>query len=70
MSKQGFSAKDRIRHATFGLGTISVVDELYTTVVFDEGGTRRFANAIVRFERSDAPAPAKPAASRKKSPKK
>lgn len=64
-NSEAFSVNDRIQHAVFGLGTISQMNSRHTTIVFDENGTRKFLAEIVRFERSDTPAPAKPARRKK-----
>lgn len=55
-----YSVNDRIHHAVFGLGTISQMNSRHTTITFDENGTRKFIAEMLRFERSDVPAPAKP----------
>jgi hypothetical protein len=57
----GFSAKDRIDHHVYGLGTIAEVNERHTTIVFDQAGTKKFMTSVVKLTHSDAPAPAKPA---------
>jgi hypothetical protein len=63
MSKsKTFAVNDRVSSPTFGPGTISRVDERYTTIDFDTGGTRKFVSSIVELEPSDSPMPAKPAA--------
>ena len=54
---QSFSAKDRIDHATYGLGTISEVNERYTTILFDDAGSKKFMTGMVKMVRSDTPAP-------------
>ena len=65
-----FAAKDRVNNPTFGPGTITQVDEQYTTIVFDEHGTKRFLTPMVRLERTDVPAPERPVrASKSKTPK-
>lgn len=61
-----FSVNDRVTNPTFGEGTIRGVDERYTTVEFDENGTRRFVTSLVKLERSDSqPPPPKPARTKK-----
>ncbi len=55
-----FSVSDRIINPTFGLGTIKHVDGRYTTIAFDDHGTRKFVTAMVRLEHSDIPAPQRP----------
>lgn len=66
---ESFSVNDRVRHAVFGLGTIREMSSRYTTIAFDEHGTRKFIAEMVRLEHSDSPAPAK-APRKAKSPKK
>ena len=56
-NKNGFGPKSRITHAVYGLGTVVAVSELYTTIQFDEAGTRRFVNSMVRLDSTDTPAP-------------
>jgi hypothetical protein len=58
--RETFAVNDRINSPLFGLGIISQVGEQYTTIAFDEGGTKRFLTSIVRLEHSDSPAPVKP----------
>jgi hypothetical protein len=59
-SPAAFQAKDRVNHKVFGKGTIDQVDSRYTTIVFDESGTRKFITDMVKLEPSDTPAPKKP----------
>ena len=54
-----YSAKDRIDHSVFGLGTIVEINERHTTIAFDESGTRKFVTSMVKLSPSDTPAPAK-----------
>lgn len=61
-----FSPNDRISHSVHGLGTISQVSEQYTTIAFDEAGTRKFLTRMVQLARSDTPTPPKPVRQRKK----
>jgi len=53
----GFSAKDRIDHAVFGLGTIIQIDSWRTTITFDDAGTKKFVTSMVQLSPSDTPAP-------------
>jgi hypothetical protein len=62
---QGFSVSDRVSSATYGQGTITQVDEKYTTIEFDQAGTRKFLTSLVQLERSDVPAPVKPERTKK-----
>jgi len=61
-----FSAKDRIDHSVFGLGTIVQVGERHTTIASDESGTRKFVTNMVKLSASDTPAPARRVRKRKK----
>ncbi len=61
-----FFPKDRVDHSVFGLGTIIERDERYTTIEFDESGSRKFVTSMVELAPSDTPAPAKRARTRKK----
>jgi len=61
-----YSAKDRIDHSVFGLGTIVEIDERRTTILFDESGTRKFVTNMVKLAPSDSPAPARRARTKKK----
>jgi hypothetical protein len=53
------SAKDRVSHTVFGLGTIVSSNEWHTTIAFDEAGTRKFVTNLVKLAPSDTPAPAR-----------
>jgi hypothetical protein len=55
-----FSPADRIRNPTYGLGTIKHVDAQYTTILFDEHGTKKFLTDMVHVEHTDVPARTKP----------
>jgi hypothetical protein len=61
-----FAPNDRISHSVHGLGTIAQVSEQYTTITFDEAGTKKFVTRMLQLERSDSPVPAKPSRSKKK----
>jgi hypothetical protein len=66
MSKSnGFSVNDRVTSTLFGMGTVSRMDEKYTTIEFDESGTRKFLTSLVKLEPSDSPAPVKRERARK-----
>lgn len=56
---KGFSLGDRVLQATYGVGTITALDEYHTVIYFDEHGSRTFATPLVRLEASDVAAPAK-----------
>ena len=55
-----FSVSDRVSAATYGAGTITRLDEKYTTIEFDDGATRKFLTTVVQLERSETSAPVKP----------
>jgi hypothetical protein len=65
-----FSAKDRIDHSVFGLGTIVDINEHYTTIAFDESGTRKFVTRMVKLSASETPAPARRGGKKKTKTKK
>jgi hypothetical protein len=54
-----FPPKSRIEHAVYGTGTIVETNERYTTIAFDEAGTRKFLTERVELVGSDTEAPAK-----------
>ena len=62
---QSFSVNDRVSSGTYGQGTITRMDEKYTTIEFDAGGSRRFLTSLVQLEKSDTPAPVKPERAKK-----
>ncbi|HEX4825381.1 MAG TPA: MbcA/ParS/Xre antitoxin family protein [Candidatus Polarisedimenticolaceae bacterium] len=43
------------------MGTIKDANDQYTTIVFDDHGTRKFLSAMVQLEHTDDPAPRRPA---------
>ena len=61
-----FSVNDRVTSALYGDGTISSVDDKYTTIAFDDKGTRKFLTSLVQLEKSDTPIPVKPERTKKK----
>lgn len=61
-----FRKDNRVSHTRFGPGVVIEVDPRYTTVEFDEGGTRKFLTSMVQLERSELPLPAKPARVRRR----
>ena len=52
-----FSVADRVTLAAYGDGTITGMDEKYTTVAFDQSGTRKFLTSLMKLERTDSKAP-------------
>ena len=65
-----FAAKDRIDHHVYGTGTIVDVNENYTTIDFDEAGTRKFVTSIVKLSPTDVPAPTRRKSTKKTAAKK
>lgn len=67
MAKAGdsFAESDRVHNAAYGPGTIVHVDAQYTTIAFDEHGTKKFVTNMVRLDRTDVPEPEKPVRTRK-----
>ncbi len=55
-----FAVNERVNHGTFGCGTIKFVDSQYTTIAFDDRGTKKFLTQVVQLEHSDVPRPRKP----------
>jgi len=55
-----FKPKDRVAHSVFGTGTIEQLNSRHTTILFDEGGSRKFVTEMVELEPSDTPAPKRP----------
>ena len=56
---KGFSQGDRVLQATYGVGTVTSVDEHHIVIDFDEHGSRRFSTSLVKLEASDVAAPPK-----------
>lgn len=65
-STLAFSAKARIQHAVFGLGTVVAADAQRTTIAFDDAGTRKFVTRMVQLVASDTPAPKRRGTRKKK----
>jgi hypothetical protein len=61
-----FRPKSRVDHEVYGLGTVVDVNAGYTTIAFDEAGTKKFMTSMVKLVGSDTPAPAKAARHKKK----
>jgi hypothetical protein len=55
-----FSANERINHSIYGFGTISEVNDLHTTIEFDQNGRKKFVTSMVQLERTSVPAPVVP----------
>ena len=56
-NSNGFSVNERIQHEDYGPGTIVNIGPLHTTIEFDQAGTKKFMNSMVRLERTDVAAP-------------
>jgi hypothetical protein len=63
-------SNSRIDHYEYGPGTVVDVNERYTTIDFDEAGTKKFITDMVKLKPSDTPAPAKKTRAKKKTTKK
>ena len=63
---RGYSAGDRVNHASYGDGTIDSVNEFHTKITFDEHGLRTFQTPRVVLTRATSAAPDKPTARRKR----
>ena len=56
-NSNGFAVNERIQHEEYGPGTIVNIGPLHTTIEFDQAGTKKFMNSLVRLERTDVAAP-------------
>ncbi len=56
-NSNGFSVNERIQHEDYGPGTITNIGALHTTIEFDQVGTKKFMNSMVKLERTDVAAP-------------
>ena len=56
-NSNGFAVNERIQHEDYGPGTITNIGPLHTTIEFDQAGTKKFMNSLVRLERTDVAAP-------------
>ena len=63
---RGYSAGDRVNHASYGDGTIDSVNEFHTKITFDAHGLRTFQSSRVQLTRATTTAPAKAASTRRK----
>ena len=61
-----FSKGSRIKQPTYGAGTVESSDERYTIIDFDNHGRRTFVSGLVMLDKSDEPAPDRPAAARRR----
>ena len=59
-NSDALAVNDRVNHETYGLGTVTAIDEARTTIQFDDNGSRKFVTSLVRLERSSVAAPAPP----------
>jgi hypothetical protein len=59
------SAGDRVAHAQYGDGTVSLVNHYHTVIEFDAHGARTFASPRVVLTASTTPAPEKPVRGKK-----
>lgn len=61
-----FAKDSRVTQPNYGAGTVMSSDERYTVIEFDLHGRRRFVTEMVSLSKTDEPAPAKPAKTRRK----
>ena len=54
---QGFTAGDRVLSPQFGTGTIREVNDVHTTIDFDEHGAKKFITRMVQLSSTDTTAP-------------
>ena len=64
-----FAVNERVRHDMYGLGTIKEINQLRTTIDFDQEGRKKFVTSMVQLERSST-APPEPASKKKSRAKK
>jgi len=64
-----FAVNERVRHDMYGLGTIKEINQLRTTIDFDQEGRKKFVTSMVQLERSSS-APPEPVSKRKSRAKK
>ena len=61
-----YTKGSRVSQSSYGTGTVSSSDERYTVIEFDNHGSRKFLTDMVSLEKSDEPAPNKPAKEKRK----
>ena len=61
-----FSIGDRVSQAQYGAGTVTAVNEIHTTIDFDEHGSRTFSTPMVKLEPSATAPPVRTKPSRRK----
>ena len=60
-----FTKGSRITQPNYGTGTVESSDERYTVIDFDNHGRRTFVSSLVALDKSDEPAPDRPAGARR-----
>ncbi len=58
---RSFDKGDRVVHEQYGAGTLADVNDFHTVIDFDEHGVRKFVTSMVSLERTQIPAPPRPA---------
>lgn len=58
---KAFDKGDRVVHGQYGPGTLTDVNEYHTVIDFDEHGVHKFVTTMVSLERTEIPAPVRPA---------
>ena len=61
-----FAKGSRVKQANYGAGTVESSDERYTVINFDHHGRRTFISDMATLDKTDEPAPDRPASSRRK----
>ena len=61
-----FEVGARVVEPTYGLGSVTAIEDAYTRVEFDEHGPKKFLTSLARFESSNSPAPASSKSKRKR----
>ena len=61
-----YSTGDRVSQPQYGAGTVTVANDIHTTIDFDEHGPRTFSTPLVKLERSTTLAPVRAKATRRK----
>jgi hypothetical protein len=61
-----YTKGSRVTQSVYGTGTVTSSDERYTVVEFDDHGERKFLTEVVTLNKSEQPAPTRPAKEKRK----
>ena len=61
-----FDVGARVLEPTYGLGSVTAVEDAYTRIQFDDHGMKKFLTSLSRLEPSNEPAPARASRVRRK----